>query len=163
MKKTTVFLLVITLMALTLIAASSPKERVGDRFFFPLGSGKLFYEASKPFHIAHGWREEIGKSGKTTARGGLRLFIDGDEVTEDFIENFRLEEGETVYIQKWFVFNYPEGMTGTHTFDFYYSNVCSFWLDPPPPHDPVVTYCESPNEILEFLLKSYKVKFKSTP
>jgi hypothetical protein len=160
MKKTTVFLLVITLMALTLIAASSQKEKVGERLFFDIGGGDMSYEASHPFHIAHGWRSEIGKSGKTTAKGGLRLEFDTNEVTEDFIEYFRLEEGDTVYIQKWFVFNYPVGMTDTHTFDFYYSNVCSFWLGQDLPFDPDVTYCENPNEILEFKLKSWTVHFE---
>lgn len=159
MKRKTVFLIVITLFALSLIAASSLKERVGERLIIPPLDGTMEFEESMPFHIAHGWRSKIGDPAVTIARGGLRLVIDGDEVPEDFIDYVRSEEVDGIWLYKYFVFNFPDGMTGTHVFDFYYSNICSAWLNPPDPYEPFVEDCENPNEILEFQTKHWVVDF----
>jgi hypothetical protein len=155
MKKKMIYTLVITILILTLVAASSPRVRVGDQLYIPPGTGTLYYYEYFPFHLAHGWRSEIGNPVNSTARGGTRLEIDGLATSHDFIEFSRVEEEGTNYLAKYFVFNFPAGMTGVHTFDMYYSNTCSAWLD-----NGDVTECDKPNEILEFHLKSWEVIFQ---
>ena len=153
MKRKLIFLLVITTLTLTLVAAK-PMQRIGEQLFIPLGSGTMYYYENFPFHIAHGWRSEIGNPQRTTARGGTRLEIDGMPIPHDFIERTIIEYEGTDYLAKFFVFNFPIGMTGVHTFDMYYSNSCDFWLERGD-----VAECEKPNEILEFNLKSWQVVF----
>ncbi len=154
MKKNTILMLVISLIALTLIAAGNPHVRVGDRLVFPPGEGEFDYSANMPFYIAHGWSSTVGEDVKVTTRGGLRLVIDGEDVEEDFIEIVRTNDGVTNILSKWFVFNFPDGMTGTHTFEFYYSNTCSYFRD-----IGLVDECDHANQIIELLTKSWVVNF----
>lgn len=153
MKRTMIYILSISILTLTLVAAT-PMQRVGDQLFIPAGTGTLYYYENFPFHLAHGWATEIGTPAKSTALGGLRLEIDGVPTPHDFIEYSPAVIGGTNYIAKYFVFNFPNGMTGVHTFDLYYSNICSLWLS-----TGKVAGCQNPNEILEFHLKSWEVIF----
>jgi len=153
MKRTMINILVITILTLTLVAAT-PMQRVGDQLFIPEGTGTLYYYENFPFHLAHGWRLEIGKPANTIVLGGLRLEIDGVPTPHDFIEHTMVEGEGTNYLAKIFVFNFPAGMNGVHTFDMYYSNICDFWLA-----NGNVEECDKPNEILEFHTKSWEVYF----
>ena len=160
MKKKIIFLTLIALLTLTLISAGSGKVREGERLiFWPPGEGELWFTPKLPFHIAHGWRSAIPGSTMSTARGGLRLVIDEEEVKEDFIEyvtEVDPSDGLT-YLTKYFVFNFPEGMEeGDHTFVFNYSNVC--WIME---EKGEVESCEKPNAIVESTVpyKDYVVHF----
>jgi hypothetical protein len=155
MKKISIVLIAISLLTLTLVGASGPKEKVGERFFFPEGTGTMVYPANEPFHISHGWNSEIGGTGLFSARGGLRLEIDGITVEEDFIEHSRMEDGGILYRTKRFIYNFPEGMTGVHTFDFFYVNICRGWIA-----NGYVDECTFPNKLMEFHIKSWVVTFE---
>jgi hypothetical protein len=155
MKKIRFFTIVISILIITSVAAGSPRVRVGDQLFLPQGTGELYYYENFPFHLAHGWRMEIGNPAITTARGGTRLEIDGVPIPHDFIDYSRIVEEDTEYLVKYFVFNFSAGMTGVHTFEMFYSNICDFWLD-----EEYVNECENPNEILEFSIKYWEVIFQ---
>jgi hypothetical protein len=154
MKRTMICMLAMTILTLTLVAAT-PMQRIGNQLIIPEGTGTLYYYEYFPFHLAHGWSSEIGEPVKTTALGGTRLEIDGVPTPHDFIEYTTVEEEGTKDLAKYFVFNFPTGMNGVHTFDMYYSNICDFWLE-----NGNVEECDKPNEILEFHTKSWEVIFQ---
>ena len=155
MKKIRILQIVISILIITSVAAGSPRVRVGDQLFLPQGEGKFYYYENFPFHLAHGWRSEIGEPKNLTTRGGVRLEIDDFETPHDFIEYSMIVEEDTEYLVKYFVFNFPAGMTGVHSFEMFYSNICDFWLD-----EEYVNECDNPNEILEFSIKYWEVIFQ---
>lgn len=165
MKKTYVILSIIALLTMTLISADSANTRVGERLFLPLGEGVIYWPADSAFHIAHGWYADIPGPTFTVARGDVRLVIDGEDVEEDFVEYIKTteinEQGEEVtYLYKYFVFNFPDGMEGTHIFVMYYANICYIMEEMG-----LVDFCEFPNQVVESTYpdKIWEIIFESAP
>jgi hypothetical protein len=97
-------------------------ERVGDRLK-PFGIDHSF-PAGAPFYIWLGWFfngriHDVPKYGNF----GAVVKIDGEVVSEDFIE--RTSGGDGYVFWDW-VWNFPEGMTGTHTFKASWYAACGY-------------------------------------
>jgi predicted GH43/DUF377 family glycosyl hydrolase len=111
-------------------------ERTGD----PLSvfeSGSQTFPASTPFHIAHGWWLDFPAENEELFT--FELEVDGVYATLDFIETTIDESTDPPTIYKYFVFNFPEGMTGTHIFEGHWLSPCYATQDD----------CSDPLEILE--------------
>jgi len=94
-------------------AAAATKVRVGDRI--SLLSPLATYPAGTAFHIWHGFVFQDGDV--HLGRYRFELDVDGVERSADFFDVTTFDRGT---ISKVWTFNFPSGLTGTHTFDGYW-------------------------------------------
>lgn len=139
----------VLLLAVSLVAASSAaaetKERVGSRINLFDGRYQTF-PAGQPFHIAHGWGlhpddtdyEAVGKF-------GFSLEVDGVNARRDYVE--KVHEDSLVFgaLQwRFWVHNFPDGLSGTHTFTGRWYGPCQGLVDggynPGPCDRPTTTF-----------------------
>jgi hypothetical protein len=69
----------------------------------------------------------------------FELEVDGTYAQLDFIETFIDESSDPATLTKLFVFNFPAGMTGSHTFNGHWLSPCYVYDDD----------CSGPLEIVE--------------
>lgn len=123
---------VLALLAPAVATAAGDKEPVGDRINVLRGSPTTFPERT-PFHIRHGWG--IGATDPPTQAGiySFRLDVDGVARSPDFIVRTTDAPPVTAYesplLNRGWVFNFPAGMTGTHTFTGHWITPCSVAVD----------------------------------
>jgi hypothetical protein len=103
----------LTSMALLLMVAApagaTNQQPTGDRINLFLGDQS--YPASTPFYLKHGF----GLDPRTDGAIGLYTFtLDLDGAAR--AATFRTTEYADGFVIKWWYFNFPNGMTGTHTF-----------------------------------------------
>ncbi len=120
MKKIVLITMVILLLGLVVPASAQGQEYVGEKLNLRYGDQR--FPAGVPFHIAHGWIS-------TNPKGELGLFdfkleIDGVPVNEDFVDISADPSGDVVDLYKGWVYNFPQGMTGTHYFTLHYYGPC---------------------------------------
>ena len=112
-------------------AVAASKERVGDRISL-LFEPPTTFPAETAFHIWHGFIFEDFDHGY--GRYAFRLEVDGVERAPDFFEVDAFDRGT---ISKVWVFNFPDGLTGTHTFD-------AHWITPYSEESITVTVAYTP-------------------
>ena len=107
-------------------ASAAPDKAVGTS----LGFGATQFPAGQPFNITHGW---LLAPRFTEALGEYRvtLAVDGVEMNRDFVETTRQPDDPTLGTELFraFVFNFPAGMTGTHTFAITFLGPCQGLVD----------------------------------
>jgi hypothetical protein len=113
---------VVAAALLVTVPASAENEPVGDRLR-PFGLDHSF-PAGAPFYIQLGWYfngtiPDVPKSGHF----GNVVEIDGQVVPQDFIQHTAGRDGYTYWDWIW---NFPEGMTGTHTFKASWYATCGY-------------------------------------
>lgn len=148
--------IVLTLLALLLIAAPASAARptpVGSRIDL-LTLTPTSYPENTAFHLMHGWSFSPDD---TPAGFPLRLFsfaleVDGTPVSHDFILR---DGGRGGARNTWWVFNFPTGMTGTHTFTGFWLAPCQYVVDAGVIPGP----CADPTEPVEFFSQSLTVEF----
>jgi hypothetical protein len=91
-------------------AVATSKVRVGDRI--SLLAPPATYQAATAFHIWHGFVFE--DSDRSRGRYAFVLDVDGVERAADFFEVTTVDRR---LISKVWVFNFPNGLTGSHTFE----------------------------------------------
>jgi hypothetical protein len=91
-------------------AAAAARERVGDRI--TLLNPVTTYPADTAFHIWHGFIFEQGYD-RGYGRNEFQLEVDGAAMEADFTE---VEVLDPRVVSRVWVFNFPEGLSGTHTF-----------------------------------------------
>ncbi len=121
MKKAIVILLLILMLAIAIPAAAKAKETVGEKINVLTGAPEAF-TAGEPFHIAHGWGFSPPED-KPHGKYEFWLDVDGVMVEPDFIS--RSGGGSPLIIWLW-VHNFPDGMTGTHTFTGHWLAPCKY-------------------------------------
>jgi len=121
---------IVLLLTSTGGALAATKERVGDRIslFVPPAT----FAAGTAFHIWHGFVFEDFDHGY--GRYEFSLDVDGVERAADFTEVSVFDRGT---VSKVWVFNFPAGLTGTHTFD-------GHWITPYSEDDISVTVAFTP-------------------
>jgi hypothetical protein len=107
-----------------------------------LFGGVQTFPAGQPFNIVHGW---LSLPRETQALGKWRfsLSVDGVEAKPDFIETIRSDDsvlGTLLY--RPYVFNFQDGMTGTHVFSGTFLGPCSGMVEAGFATGP----CSNPNE-----------------
>jgi hypothetical protein len=125
MKKTIVFLVLIALLASAVPVLAEGQEVVGERINLMV-TGNQRYPANQPFHIKHGiiFTPSLDKYKYAEALGqwDFKLDVDGQPVQPDYVDHFAYGNSPDVdpEEQHWVgfltVYNFPEGMTGTHIF-----------------------------------------------
>lgn len=113
------------LVAATAGTAADSKQRVGDRVSL-LGGRHQTFPAGAPFHVAHGWglvpdRTDADALGKA----GFSLELDGSQRRADFVDKHH-ETSPALGLLLWraWVHNFPDGLTGTHTFTGRWFGAC---------------------------------------
>lgn len=115
-------LLVVILLVLALSSApasAGAPQRAGERI--GLGtSDPLLFPADAAFHVAHGHLvhpDERVSNPVPLGRFEFRLAIDGSPQRRDFVEQIvdPNQAAPPTFLLFW-VFNYPQGMTGAHLF-----------------------------------------------
>ena len=151
MKKTSLILTLILVLALTSVAATVEK-RVGEQidlawWNYPPPPNEITFDANTPFHIAHGFScWFIVSELQYTCGPGTTLFtleVDGKEMIHSFLDvsftSLTYGDLKLRYRENIWIFNFPEGMEGTHPFTAKWWKTC-FWIEG--------KICEKPNEMV---------------
>jgi hypothetical protein len=107
MRKKIGLLLILIMILLSAVPASAKaKDPVGEKLNLFAGGAKNF-DAGAPFHVAHGFAFSPPDD-LPGPNFDFTLAVDGDPVDQDF-----KSRGHLTWL---WVFNFPDGMTGSHTF-----------------------------------------------
>lgn len=150
-----IFLIVALLVMAIPSAAFAHNEPVGTRINLFFG-GSIEFSAATPFHIRHGWLQP--SDDEAIGIFDFELEVDGVLQKEDF-KMFSAESGNPDLLSRIWVFNFPGGMTGTHTFTGHWYAPCQYavdWLGYPGP-------CATPNQKVETSSREVVVTFFSSP
>jgi hypothetical protein len=126
MKKLIPLLVILLLLAVAVPVAAKAHERIGDQINVLIGTPTTF-AVGDPFHIAHGWL--LAPEEKPVSAFRFQLEVDGVVREPDFIE--RSAEGGAggaSHTLVW-VYNFPEGLSGTHTFTGHWMGRCQVLVD----------------------------------
>jgi len=153
MKKTIFILMLIAILVMAVPAAAKGNEPVGDRIsVFPPGTPSEF-PAGAPFHISQGWL--LDPSDGPPGSFDFELEVDGIPRDEDFALWAVDHSWNPVRLVRSWLHNFPDGMTGTHTFTGHWFAPCQHAVDSlmfPGP-------CPKPNAKVEVLSNSLTVTF----
>lgn len=118
-------LLVVALLALTNSIAAAGNGPVGTRITLNPSPPPTF-PAETPFHIYHGWVQ----SSEDGAIGifDFKLEVDGVLLKEDF-NMFSAVSGDPDTLYRIRLYNFPNGMTGVHTFTGHWFAPCQYAVD----------------------------------
>ena len=112
-------------------ASATAKAQVGPQLNVAAG-GLQTFPAEQAFHVTHGWLLEAGTGdGDAIGKYDFALTVDGIPVEPDYVDlttgDFGLNLG-MLQFRAW-VFNFADGMTGTHTFTGTWSGPCQNLVD----------------------------------
>lgn len=154
MKKILSVLLVLMLLVAVTPAAAANNVRIGERINVITQTPDQF-TAGAPFHIEHGWTFTLSQDPmKGLGLYHFELDVDGVRVDEDFSETW-VETVDTKLIHLSWVYNYPEGMTGVHTFTGHWLGPCKVLVDTGLYPGP----CANPMQIVEAVTHTLQVTF----
>ncbi len=88
------------------------------------GGATQTFPAGQPFHFSHGWQVKPDTDGALGAWRFL-LTLDGVELNPDFIDLRQIDDPVNGHlIHRVYVFNFPNGLTGTHVFGGTFAGPC---------------------------------------
>jgi predicted GH43/DUF377 family glycosyl hydrolase len=99
--------------------------REGERLAI-FESGSQTFPANMPFHVAHGWQLDFPTQDYDLFN--FELEIDGVNQEIAFIETY-FDDSDPPLLSKISVFNFPQGMTGTHIFNGHWIGPCYVFDD----------------------------------
>ena len=153
MKKTFLsILLVVAILTVASPALAAGKVRIGDPINVLTGNPTTF-PAGTAFHIAHGW-SLLDSNWDGLGVWDFKLEVDGVLQKEDFVER-SMESGNPDLHNRFWVFNFPNGMTGTHTFTGHWLGPCQVLVNSGTIPGP----CSSPNAKVEAFVRTLTVTF----
>lgn len=146
----TVFLVVALLAMTSPVVVTAAGGPVGEKI--RVRDASIEFAAGAPFYILHGWIQ-------TSEDGAIGVFdfqleVDGVLLREDF-KTFSVASGDPDLLTRVWGFNFPSGMTGTHTFTGHWYAPCGYaveWLGYSGP-------CANPNEKIESATRTLVVTF----
>jgi hypothetical protein len=143
-------MLIAALLAITTPVAAGRIEPVGDRigFFYPPET----FPTGTAFHIRHGWMQPA--TDEAIGVFDFVLEVDGVLLKED-IKLFAAESGDPDMLNRIWVYNFPDGMTGTHTFTGHWFAPCQYAVDSLGYAGP----CATPNAKVETNTRTLTVNF----
>lgn len=147
-----IILMLVVILSLTTPAAASEKHApVGERINFY--TELTTYPAGQPFHIRHGWVQ-------TSEDGAIGIFdfqLEVDDVyTNNFYQDFSVNSGDPDTLWRIWVYNFPDGMTGTHTFTGHWFAPCQYAVD----YLEYAGLCANPNQKVETNTKTLVIEFQ---
>ena len=134
-------------------AANQPPQPVGDQI--NLLDGDQTYPADTAFFIAHYFVLGTGVV-PNLGRFDFKLEIDGQLVNEDFVHHAVMTGDVNTLIIAW-LFNFPDGMQGEHTFEGHWIVPCAFALQ-----EGLTTACSNPGAPFQYMYAEAVVDF-TTP
>jgi hypothetical protein len=159
MKKQPVFVSFFLIVAILILAipsvASARSELVGERILVFYDGSTEFPEGT-PFHIFHGWVQ--ASDSEAIGIFDFELEIDGVLQSTGF-KMFSVDAGNPDTLWRLWAYNFPEGMTGTHTFTGHWYAPCQNavdWLGYP-------GACATPNAKVETNTRTLVVNFVPSP
>ena len=124
-------------------AVAAGRDRVGATISI-FGGAIQTFPAGQPFHFEHGWGLQPGGD-HALGKFGFSLTVDGVEVKRDFLDTIPVDD--PLYgriLSRHYVFNFPDGMTGTHVFGGTYFGPCQGFVNGGFATGP----CSKPNETI---------------
>ena len=163
-KRTTPFLLVLLAAATAALstAAAAPSaaphnQLAGERINVLLGSPTHF-PAGEPFHVAHGWGGIASGSSDYDAVGKYTFVLEVDGVVRkpDFMDrSVAPSSGSSPDLHGvGVVHNFPDGLTGTHTFVGRWYGPCQALVD-----KGLIAPCANATEVVEGMVRTLTVRF----
>jgi len=107
---TITILFLLALLICTAPAVAAQKETIGAQI--SLSDEDKTFPANAPFYIMHGWY--VFPAEGPVASYGFELDVDGQSQGFDFFVHTGYRDWPV--IGRFWVYNFPDGMTGTHTF-----------------------------------------------
>lgn len=145
-----VLAVVLLLVAAVPVAAGKGNDPVGGQINV-LAQTPDSYPAGDPFHIMHGWGSQDSATMHPVGHFVFELEVDGEYVRHDHL----LVTVEDGLITRVFLFNFPDGMTGQHTFTGHWLMPCRYAVD----NGLYAGECAKPNEEVEVLFSELTVDF----
>ncbi len=154
MKKHSLFITFLTIAVLFSLAIPSPayagQEPVGERIAF--SSPPVQYPAGAPFNIRHGWVQ-------TSDDGAIGIFdfqleVDGSLRSED-VKLFSEESVNPDTLTRVRVYNFTDGMSGTHNFTGHWYAPCQYAVE----QLGFLGICATPNEKVETNNRTMTITF----
>ena len=143
-KKTISILVLIAFLVIATPAVAGKKAPVGSQI--GVISGPTTFPAGAAFHIRHGWIISSDTDG--VGIFDFELEVDGVLRNEDFVLR-STQSGDPDLLLRFWVHNFPDGMTGVHTFTGHWFVPCQ----------PTSGSCATPNAKVEVLTSSVTVTF----
>lgn len=158
MKKST--LLFVVLVALLFATSVLAAEHVptGDRILLTCPgfycSGTQEYPANTAFHIRHGWIDILPTAGDVPGQWKFQLDVDGVTIRPSYVMRWtEVVDGVPKLNRSW-VYNYPEGMTGSHLFTGHWIMPCGAAQD-----WGFVDECANPMADFDIILRHITINF----
>ncbi len=130
------FVFIMALVITTPVNAGAPAP-TGDRIMVLPPPDPAEYPANTPFFIQHGW---YPGPDVTPGQWFFALEVDGVRILPTLRTHTTFaEKGEVYFLRTW-IYNFPQGMTGQHTFRGYWIAPCSYALDLE-----LTDWCANPN------------------
>lgn len=145
MKKLLLFLSLVVVFVLATPASAGRPQPVGET----LGWDVTEWYPDTPFNLSHGWILNLPDEGPIRSFG-FKLELDGGLLMPDFIQR---EINDEMQYSKIHVYNFPDGMTGEHTFTGHYYAPCYLYFDD----------CVFPKKRVEVSTESQTITFNLTP
>lgn len=114
--------------------ANRSAEPVGERLgLFAYLEGPGSFPADTPFHVRHGWISPVGQERHHTAWGSydFTLALDGTLLEPDAVV-MEFDQDHPVWgrsISKMSLFNFPDGLRGSHTLTGTWYGACGELVD----------------------------------
>jgi len=156
MKKSTLLLIVLVALLIATPAFAREHEPTGEpislRCTNPDDSyctGTQDYAANTAFYVGHGWLDMYPRLHPGHLK--FELEVDGVYVQPTYVE-FSADpdpESDGWFLDRTYFFNFPNGMTGTHTFEGHWILPCMF----------VLPDCETPNADADWVHSEWVITF----
>lgn len=157
MKKTTLLFVVLVALLLTTPAVAGPNEPTGEQILLlcdgPFCSGTLEYPANTPFYIDHGW-VLMPTKGDQPGQYAFQLELDGSTVDPTYVDHWTEVKGFGPVLYRSWIFNFPQGMSDSHTFVGHWIVPCGLALE----YD-LVDECENPMADYEVARREFEIMF----
>ena len=146
-----VYVLTLVLIAVVAMpAGATSKEPVGAKI--SLFSGSPTFAAGAPFHISDGW--QVSSNTDAVGKFDITLEVDGTLRKHDFVIR-EVTSGNPDLLARFWVFNFPSGLSGTHTFVGRFLGPCQPLVD----FGYIAGPCSSPTTVTEALNRTLTVTF----
>ena len=135
--------------------ADAPWKVLGERIFVSAG-GSIEYPAGEPFFIYHGFGD-VDPSVEIPGRSLFELEVDGIYQKPVFynVYNYPVPDDVGRWKEQGWLFTFPEGMTGTHTFTGHWWMSCKVAVG----FGIYTGSCGTPNEQVEVFTNSLVITF----
>jgi hypothetical protein len=133
------------------VAQGGRPEPTGDRI--DLWAGDQTYPANTAFYIGDSFYYDTGYQAYP-GKFDIQLEVDSNFVNEDGVYHGAIVGEDVTYVVVGWLYNFPDGMQGTHTFEIHFMYACELALQ-----EGLTDYCSYPTAPFEVLNLEAEVTF----